>query len=133
MRQMRVSDGQSLIETPVHILAHSNGLSGPLREKEKKLRPRRLSCSGPVGKVRVTLLGIVAGCALTSRKDVTIHGRQLQGVGGADVVQSLAQHRFTLRITTDGYVGVRVAVRQEFIAKQPIFDNGQQVNRQSGW
>src|ERR1039457_4716462 len=98
---MRVSDRQSLIETAVHILAHGNGLSGPLREQEKKLRPRRLSCSGPVGKVRVTLLGIVAGCALTSRKDVTIHGHQLQGVGGADAVQSLTQHRFAPRITTN--------------------------------
>src|ERR1022692_2978939 len=107
MRQMRVSDRKHLIETPVHILAHGNGLSGPLREKEKKLRPRRLSCSGPVGKVRVTLLGIVAGCALTSRKDVTIHGRQLQGVGGADVVESLAQNRLTLRIATECYVCVR--------------------------
>src|ERR1019366_10793624 len=108
-----------------------NGLSGPLREKEKKLRPRRLSCSGPVGKVRVTLLGIVAGSALTSRKDVAIHGHQLQGVGGVDAVQSLAQHRFALRITTNGCVGVRVAVWQEFIGKKPIFDNGQEVSRQS--
>src|ERR1700680_4141566 len=129
MCQMRVSDRQSLIETPVHMLAHGDGLSGPLREKEKKLRPRRLSCSWPVGKVSITLLGIVAGCALTSRKNVTIHGHQLQGVGGAYAVQCLAQHRLAMRIATDGYVGVDVAVRQEFIAKQPIFDNGQEVNR----
>jgi len=35
MRQMRVSDRQSLIETPVHMLAQGNGLSGPLLEQEK--------------------------------------------------------------------------------------------------
>src|ERR1700680_3386868 len=103
MRQMRVSDRQSFIETPVHVLAHGNGLSGPLREKDKKLRPRRLSCSGPVGKVRVTLLGSVVRCALTSRKDVTIHGHQLQGVGGADAVHRLAQHRLALRVATYDY------------------------------
>src|ERR1700682_4378699 len=113
MCQMRVSDRQSLIETPVHILAHSNGLSGPLREKEEKLRPRRLSCSGPVGKVSITLLGIVAGCALTSRKNVTIHGHQLQGVGGADAVQCLAQHRLAPSTATDGYASVRVAGRSD--------------------
>jgi hypothetical protein len=77
--------------------------------------------------VSVTLLGTVAGCALTSRKDVTIHGHQLQGVGGADAVQSLAQHRLALRIATYDYVGVRFAIKYEFIAKQPIFDNRQQV------
>ena len=40
MRQMRVSDRQSLIETAVHVFAHGNELSGPLREKEKKFRAR---------------------------------------------------------------------------------------------
>jgi hypothetical protein len=133
MRQMRVSDRQSLIEAPVHMLAHGNGLSGPLLEQKKKLRPRRLSSGGPIGKVSVTLLGIVAGCALTSRKDVTIRSHQLQGVGGADAVQSLSQHRLALRIATDGYVGVRFAIRYEFIAEEPIFDNRQQVKRQAGW
>ena len=128
---MRVRDRQSHIETPVHVLAHRNGLSGTPRKKEKKLRPRRRGRSGPVGKERVTLLSTVAGCALTSRKDVTIHSHQLQGVGGAGAVPSLAQHRLALRIATYDYVGVRFAIRYEFIAKQPIFDNRQQVYRQA--
>src|SRR5207244_641378 len=108
-------------------LAHRNGLSGTPRKKEKELHPRRRGRSGPVGKVRVTLLSTVAGCALTSRKDVTIRSHQLQGVWGAGAIRSLAQHWRALRIATYDYVGVGVAIRYEFITKQPIFDDRQQI------
>src|ERR1700687_2302700 len=127
---MRVSDSQCLIETPVHMLAHGNGLPGPPREQEKKVCPCRVRCRGPVGKTRVTLLRTVAGCARTSRQDLTIRAYQLQGVRGADTVRSLAQHWLALRIATDGYIGVRIAIRYEFVAKQPILDNRQQVQHQ---
>src|SRR5271169_2265614 len=132
MRQVRVSDRQSLIETPVYVFAHGNGLSRPLREKDKKLRPPRFSGNGPIEKVRVTLPRTIAGCALSSRKEVTIHGHQLQGIGGVDAVHSLAQYRLALRIATDDYVRVRLSIGQELVAKQPTFDDGQEVNCQSG-
>src|ERR1700676_244923 len=126
---MRLSDRQCLIETPMRMLAHGNGLPGPLREEGKKVCPRRVGCGGPVGKARVTLLRTVARCARTSGQ-LTIHAHQLQGVRGADTVRSLAQHWLALRIAADGYVAVRITIRDEFVAKQPIVDNSQQVQRQ---
>ena len=44
--EMRVSDRQRLIQATVHVLAHGNGLSGPLREQGKQVRPRRLGRLG---------------------------------------------------------------------------------------
>ena len=66
------------------------------------------------------------------RRKLTIHAHQLQGVRGADTVRSLAQHWLALRTAADGYVAVRITIRDEFVAKQPIVDNRQQVQRQPG-
>src|SRR6266478_6740141 len=58
---------------------------------------------------------------------MTINGHQLQRVRGASTVQSLAYERRPLWVAADHQVGVRVAVRYEFIAKQSVFNDWQQV------
>src|SRR6266852_7302671 len=127
---MPLSDSQCLIETPMRMLAYGNRLPGPLREEETKVCPRRVGCGGPVGKARVTLLRAVAGCARASGQDLTLHAHQLQRVRGADTVRSLAHHWLALRVAAEGHVAVRITIRYEFVAKQTIVANRQQVQRQ---
>src|SRR5260370_27545466 len=130
---MRASDRNRSVETPVHMLVDDNGRAGPPWVQNIKLRPRRLSCSRPVRKLSITVPGAITLRSRLPWKNATVHGDQLQGVTSAVAVARLAQCWLAPRVATDGYIAMRFSIRCEFISKEAILGNLQEVKFQSRW
>ena len=127
--EIRVGDPQGLFKMVRRVRSNISSLIAGLREQHAELRASGVCRGMPIGKHRISRLHAVARCALSSRKQPTLHRDQLRRLGTAGTVRNGSQRRLTLHVASNDDVGVRVLVGDELVAEQSIFHDRHQLQR----